>query len=400
MFSTPIAKEDFLMNGALQLAIVGCGGIAGAHREGYQILWENGLRDFKIIATCDVDEARAARMADEVAAFQGMRPRVYKNVESLLERETELQAVDICATHRAHHTLAIPCLAAGKHVTIEKPLAITLRAGRMMLDAAEKAGVVLQVAENYRRDPSQRAIRWAVQEGWIGKVRMYYWIDIGERLWHWTWREHKHEAGGGWSLDGGVHFADLFRFHVGPIRSLYAEVRAFHPCRYEKPETLEGPIPVDVEDTTICIFEFENGALGQWTSTSAAPGKDFHRRTLYGDQGSLDLGEGLTLRGGKTVSLAELAEEYKQALGPDGWEQLYPQGITHTFATELWEFVQAALHGGKVETDGWEGYKAEAVSIALYESSNLKRPVTLAEVESLEVEGYQREINEELGLER
>ncbi|MCC6442572.1 MAG: Gfo/Idh/MocA family oxidoreductase [Armatimonadetes bacterium] len=387
------------MSDSLKIGMVGCGGIAGAHREGYQILWEHGLRDFEIVAACDIEESRAAQMAEEISAFQGRRPQVYSQVEAMLDAEKELQAVDICAAHRAHHALAVPCLEAGKHVTIEKPLAITLRAGRMMLEAAEKAGALLQVAENYRRDPSQRAIRWAVQEGMIGKVRMYYWIDVGERLWHWGWREQKSEAGGGWSLDGGVHFADLFRFHVGPIRSLYADVRAFHPYRYEKPDILEGSIPVDVEDTTVAVFEFENGALGQWTSTSAAPGMDFHKRAIYGEQGALDLSDGLVLRGGESKrSLAELVDDYRSAIGSDAWEQLYPKGVTSSIATELWEFVQAVLHGSPLETDGWEGYRAEAVSMALYESARLKRPVTLAEVENLEAEGYQKELNEGLRI--
>jgi predicted dehydrogenase len=115
------------------LAIVGCGGIAGAHREGLRKLWEAGIRDFEVIATVDIDRARAEKMADQVAEFQGKRPTPYQQLEEMLQIEKSLQAVDICSVHRNHHTLAIPCFEAGKHVTIEKPLALTLKAGRQML---------------------------------------------------------------------------------------------------------------------------------------------------------------------------------------------------------------------------------------------------------------------------
>ena len=385
------------MSEKVRIGMVGCGGMAGAHRNGYKTLWEKKIRDFEIAATCDVDEARATKMADEVETFQGTRPEVYTRLEDLLEKEHELTAVDVCTLHRNHHTLAIPCMEKGLHVTIEKPLAITLRAGKMILDVAKKADVVFQVAENYRRSPEQRAIRWAIREGRIGAPRMIYWVDVGERLWYWTWRDHREQAGGGWSLDGGVHFADLFRFHIGPIRELYAGVNAYHPIRYGKPDTMEEPIEVDVEDTTIAVLWFENGALGQWTSTSAAPGHNFNQRAVYGDRGSIRWGEGLKSRT-EEVPMERLVEQYRASLSEEESERLFPRGITETVATELYEFIGCILYGTSIETDGMEGYKAEAISIALYESAHLNRPVTLAEVENLEVESYQAQINQGLGI--
>jgi predicted dehydrogenase len=385
------------MSEPIRLGMIGCGGMAGAHRDGFRELWEHGLRDFRIVATCDIDAGRAAAMADSIAEFQGERPAVFTAMEEMLARTSELQAVDICSLHRNHHTLAVPCLEAGLHVTLEKPLAITLRAGKAMLDAAARAGTVFQVAENYRRSLENRAIHWALQQGRIGRPRMIYWIDVGERLWYWGWREHKDQAGGGWSLDGGVHYADLFRYHLGPVRSLFAEVKAFHPVRYRDEKKREGPIPVDVEDTTIAVLQFENGCLGQWTSTSAAPGAGFGRHVIYGEEGSLTWGQGLKTRTQET-SMEALIAEHQAALSEEEKERLFPRGITNTVATELQEFLHAIQGRGTVETDGWEGYRAEAISLALYESAHLGRPVTLAEVENLEVEGYQAEINAGLGL--
>lgn len=385
------------MSEPITLALIGCGGMAGAHQQALRELWAHDLRGFQVIATCDLDEGRAVALAEAVAEWQGSRPAVYPDVETLLTRESNLDAVDICTVHRTHHTVALPCFEAGKHVTIEKPLAITLRAGQLMLKAAEQAGTVFQVAENYRRTPEQRAIKWALEQGRIGKVRMLYWIEVRERLWYWAWREHRDQAGGGWSLDGGVHFADLFRYHIGPVRELYAGVRAYFPFRYRNRETLTDLVAVDVEDTTIAILHFDNGVLGQWTSTTAAPGHEFNCRAVYGEEGSITWGRGLKTRTYER-SMAELVTEHQQSLGEEERERLFPRGITNAVATELWEFLQAIRGQAEIETDGWEGYRAEAISIALYESAALNRPVTLEEVENLEVETYQAEINAGLGL--
>jgi predicted dehydrogenase len=382
----------------LNLALVGCGGMMGAHRRGLQALWEAGCREFRVVGCCDIDRAKAEAMADGMAEFQGDRPRVHTDMEKMLAADADIQAVDLSLVHRDHHRLAVPALQAGKHVSIEKPLAITMRAGKLILDEAQKAGKVLAVAENYRRAPNMRAIRWAVRQGRIGTVRMIFWIDIGERLWYWTWREHKDQAGGGWPLDGGVHFADLFRYHVGPVREVSALVRGYYPFRHGTHDDPTGdPIPVDVEDTTLATMTFDDDVTGTWISTSAAPAVGLNRRAIYGSEGCLDFGAGLKTRD-EEVSLDDLTGEYLAQLDEEEKDRLFPYGVTDTVGQELCEFVRACLHGTPVETDGLEGYKAEAICFALYESQALGRPVTTEEVENLEVEAYQREINEGLGL--
>ena len=141
-------------------------------------------------------------------------------------------------THCEHHAVATPCLEAKKHVMIEKPLAMTMRAGRQMLDAAEANGVLLDVAENYRRSLANRTANWVIQSGRLGRVRQLYWIDCRERLWHWGWRDDLDKAGGGWTFDGGVHFADLMRYHVGPVARVTALTRQYNTARYLDRETL------------------------------------------------------------------------------------------------------------------------------------------------------------------
>lgn len=387
------------MSEKLTIGMIGCGGMMGAHRRGLEALWSAGIENFRIVACCDTDRGRAEAMAGEMASFQGFTPTVYTDVETMLDAEKDMQAVDISTVHRAHHTVALPCFEAGKHVTIEKPLAITMRAGKLMLDAAARAGVKLQVAENYRRAPEQRAVKWALSEGRIGEVRMILWVDVRERLWYWTWREHREQAGGGWPLDGGVHFADLFRYHVGPVQSLSAEVRTFFPYRYPDRETLSGDlIEVDVEDTTFANMRFEGDVLGTWISTTAAPGWDFGGRAVYGADGCIQWGKGLKSRT-EELTMEQLITEYRSSLSEEEGLRLFPHGVTDTVATELHEFIEACLHGTPIETDGLEGYRAMAVCFALYESHALGgAPVSLQDIEDLTLENYQRDLNEGLGL--
>jgi predicted dehydrogenase len=349
-----------------------------------------------VAAACDTDEGRSRTIADKVAAFQGESPQLSSSVEDLLKGD-EVHAVDISLPHDLHHAVACACLENGLHVTLEKPLALTLRAGRRILEAADAAGRVFQVAENYRREPGHRAVRWAIERGWIGEPRMVFWIDVGERLWHWGWRDEKVRAGGGWVLDGGVHFADLFRYHVGEVARVAAFSKALQPVRYRDVENRADPIGVDVEDSVAALLEFEDGAMGQWTSTTAAPGRGFNRRVIHGSEGSIGWDEGLTTPA-RTLDLETLVEEHRNALGDDEKERLFPFGITHSVATELKEFVDACLDGGDVEVDGAEGYRDQAICMAVYESAEIGRAVSVDEVASLKIETYQAPLNHLIGL--
>jgi len=385
------------MSEPVSLGLIGCGGMMGGHVESLQRLWDAGLRNFRVVATCDIDESKANQFADDLAAIQGLRPSVYTDVEAMLAGQKNMEAVDISTVHRTHHSVAIPCFQARQHVTIEKPLALTMRAGKLMLDAAERAGAVFQVAENYRRSPKYRAINWAIRSGRIGRVRMMFWIDVGERRWYWTWREHRRDAGGGWLLDGGVHHADLFRYLVGEVETVSAQVEAFDPIRYRKAETLEDPVEVDVEDAVMAVLTFENGALGQWTSTSAAPGEGFNKHGVYGEEGSLLFDGGLKTRS-EELSIEELVQQYMASLSEEEKDRWFPGGVTDTVATELEEFFRAIRGGPPVEITGLEGYKDQAICEAVYESRALGAPVRVADIESLTVEDYQRDLNDELGL--
>jgi len=383
----------------VKLALIGCGGIAGAHVRALRELRENDVELFDVIAACDVVEKNAQERAAELEEFQAQKPAVFTDLEKMLDKANDLEAVDICTLHSEHHTLGVPCLEAGKHVLIEKPLGITMRAGKQILDASLKARRVLAVAENYRRSPEQRAINWAVRRGRIGQPRTFFWQDAGESLGKWGWRNFRHAAGAGWVLDGGVHFADLFRYHLGTeAQQVFACTRQYEPYRYEEPAKRQGSWRVDVEDASMALISFDNQVLVQWTWQGSAPGKGFNKRALYGSEGCIDWESGLWLRDETHVDKEALVEEFMKSLSEEEKEGLFPGGVTNSIAVELKDFADAVRLGTVPEVDGMEGFKAQAICMAIFESAWFNRPVSLREIERCETEGYQAEINAALDI--
>jgi len=147
----------------------------------------------------------------------------------------------------------------------------------------------------------------------------------------------------------------------------------------------------------MAVLEFESGALGLWVGTSAARGEGFGKQAIYGEEGSLCWDSGLK-SAEREMSLAELVQAHSDALSDEQRQQLFPMGLTDGMAIELHQFIEAVLGRGSVETDGLEGYKAEAIALALFEADRLGRKVSMEEVEKLEVEQYQAEINRALGI--
>ena len=376
----------------LRIGLIGCGGIMGDHLAGYRVLHTSGLRVFDIKAVCDVSERNALEKAEAVARFQDRRPKVYRDFEEMIRRE-DLDAVDIALPHNLHHTVACRCLEEGLHVMIEKPLGITMRAARLIIDAAERHNRVLAVAENYRRSPENRAIWWAIRRGYIGEPRMVVWVSAGWNPKPWGWREDRFKAGGSWVFDGGVHLADLDRYQLGrEAVEVYAVTETFNPVK-------EG-VKVTVDDMTMAIIKYDGGVYAQWLWTGAAPGKSMNLRVVYGSKGALDRG-GLTVQREETIetySMHHLVRRMIRELDPGERERMFPRGVTDTFATELYDFYTSVMEGSKPEVDGWEAYRDMAIPLGFYESAALGRPVRVRDVEQLKVEEYQAEINDKIGV--
>jgi len=400
------------MNKRLKMGIAGCGGITSTHIRGLKMLKDAGVCNLEFTACYDIVPENARRKAAEIRATLGYEPVVYGSMEDMLRKEETMEAVDICSDHASHHTLAVKCLESGRHIIIEKPLGVTIRAAQLIVEAARRNNRVLAVAENYRRMPANRAINWCIRTGKIGKPRALMWIETGYNLFYWGWRHHRAKSGGGWILDGGVHTADLFLYDLGSVDEVYAVTKTNEPTRYEDWPSTSKSRAADVEDLSFATLKFSSGEVGFWGWSSSSPGKTLNHRIVHGDKGSISWNDGLALTGAGnvgmyTASLNELTRQMLQELGEQEKNLIFPGGVgTKTdmwnfdtsVAVELWDFADSVINHRKPEVDGELGLKAEAISMSVYESAALGEPVKVSEVETGEIAHYQEEINRSVGL--
>jgi UDP-N-acetyl-2-amino-2-deoxyglucuronate dehydrogenase len=393
----------------VKLAILGCGGIARSrHITGLGLLKQAGLDLCEVVACCDTVEENVRLAAELVQKFGLGSPRQYASWEQML-KDRVADAVDICLPHGLHHVAGIAALEAGLHVFMEKPYTVSIRTGRALAEAGDRAGKVLAVGVPHRRMPGQRAVQWALNEGrLIGDARMFFSnytqfrpspANLTAAM---TWRRDRAMGGGAGIIDSGFHFLDTIRYFYGECEQVYAELRS--------PTTGRDGILKDRENTAVVTFSFENGVVGTWCYSFAVPGHETRNIVIYGTEGSIEdtyysdrfvvfhmfMGP-LELRrpsDGLYLSHSDLQREYRKALGPDRLQTVYPNGVTDHFAIELWDFLDAVLASRAPEVDGWDGLKTLGLVEAIYESQLTGQAIKIADILSGKVgQAWQKDID-------
>ncbi len=396
---------------SVRVGIVGCGGISHAHvHRGYRTLREKGLGDFVLRAVCDVDVRRAEALADYIVSELGCdRPRVFADPAALVA-SGEVEAVDCCTAVFAHHTVALAALEAGLGVTVEKPFAVTVRAGRLMVETAARTGAVLAISENVHFEPRQRIASWVMEQGRIGTPEVIVMGGTGADVWfpdkivaETPWRHQRLLAGAGAVLDLGSHSFDTLRTLGGEVAQVSALTRQLLPERVRRGhegQVLER-VPSEVDDVALLLLTFANGAIGMFGTGWGGHGRPtgfVGGLGIQGSTGSLQhtpKGQVLTWDDGRTEIAAELFEREADPALREGW---FPQGVTEGFALELHFFLRAVANRTQPENDGLQGLRNIAVSYAAIEASLLGRAVTLEEILESRISAYQDPIDRHWGL--
>lgn len=208
------------MKKPLNVAFVGCGRISGLHQMGYI-----GRDDAKIVAVCDTNERLAKKMAKEWQV-----PKVYKDYQELL-RDPEIDLVELLVPHYLHCSMTIQGLQAGKHVSVQKPMALNLEESDEMIAAAEKSGRIFRVYENFVFYPPNVKAREMLQAGEIGEpqmLRMHVSTGKSKTQWKvplsaWAWRFDEKKGGGGPLIfDHGYHLFSMAYDLMGPVKRVTA----------------------------------------------------------------------------------------------------------------------------------------------------------------------------------
>jgi len=390
----------------INLALVGCGSIAGAHLRSYKELISKGETRFRIVATVDNVQSSAKEHAERAQELTGEPVRAYRTVDQLLNGEKKLDGADICSPHGLHHVLGCELLKGGVNILCEKPIGITVKATKKIIAAAKRAKKIAATAEQCRRSIGQRSIHWAFNEsGLLGDPRLWYAISSGwqdpSTVRNWAWRADRKLGGCGMVMDSGAHWVDTMRYWFGDVDSVYARVEQLDTRLLKKGNRVVRDAR---EDFWTSIFNFKSGVVGTWSATQGAPGKGFTQLTLSGSKGTIvdtDIfhpaafqarGE-CQLVDGTTYSMLKLQEIYKKQLSKAERDRLFPYGITNGMTLELWDFIDALSKGRKVEIDAEEGLRSKAVSEAIYESGKSGQVVKVNDVVRGKVNAYQRDVD-------
>jgi predicted dehydrogenase len=408
----------------VKMALVGCGGMGTRHLYGLRELAQSPFNNIELVALCDIRRENVELAATEVEELLGSKPATFTDLGEMTKAIPDLGMIDVVTDPSVHHTVVCQALDLGLHVLVEKPLAITVKACHLMIEAAKRNDRLLSVAENYRRDPSARLVRHLIDSGAIGTPYMglFHSLSPGNRIFITPWR-HLIDKGGP-LIDMGVHFTDLIRYQLGDIKEVYGDARLIEPVRQkqesigdrytfyqQRHKAMDQEVPATAEDTSMAIFKMESGATVSWIVNVGGHGSAGAQQIL-GDKGCI---EGWGNRGGSTRLKVAGQEDvqYEQLLARH--QDLHLEPLAARFfperssvgdeavdwkiiALEQYELAEAILNGRQLEVDGEEGLKDVAAVYAICESARAGRTVTMAEVESAEVYGYQAQIDEALGI--
>ena len=337
----------------IRIAILGVGWAGSKHVEAIRELG-HGLT---IDCLVDSDPDFLAKQCEELKVDKS-----YPTFGDALA-DPEVDAVSICLPHRFHCDVAVAAAVAGKHVLVEKPMALTLDDADRMIDICQRKGVKLGVVFQRRTEPVFQRVRQAVEAGDLGLlnlgvltmpyVRTQAYYDSAP--WRGTWSLD----GGGVLMNQGIHLVDLLIWFMGDPVAVQAEAA-----------TLRRDI--EVEDTLTATLRFANGALASVSATTtAAPGFP-HRLAVYGTNGGIQIeGEQIyawTLADSHTTTVEPLTPGRVTDAGSGG----DPRGISPSgHRAIIRDFMQALREDRSPLIDGTEARRSLATVLAIYEAAGL-----------------------------
>lgn len=323
----------------LRLAFVGCGRIAGFHLDGI----EQAARRTRVTAAVDPDP----RAAEAIAARTGARP--FASLQQALAG-AEFDAVDVMVPHDLHEALATQAFAAGKHVLLEEPMALTLDACARIQAAARRAGTVFMVAENSQYWPDVVRARDLLQAGAIGEAvtaRASFEAAL-DPFWYPpdSWRYEAARTGGGIVVDGGAHWIRPLRMWLGEVEQVVATTASHLPV-------MQG------ESLAHALLRFRSGVVASFQAiTHDAPLWAGPWWRLTGSAGEI------IIHGGFDGGLTLVDREH-----PQGRPLAGEHGYAASFGPEMADFEAAVLDGKSPQAPAEASLGELRTALAIYRSA-------------------------------
>jgi predicted dehydrogenase len=333
----------------LGVAIHGAGWVAHAHAASWK---KNPF--VRIVSVTDIDRDRAERFAAEL----GLDCRVGDRFEDVL-RDGDVDIVDVTGPSHVHAEQGIAAAEAGKHVLVEKPIALSMTENRALRDAVAKAGVKSLGGFVGRWNPSIANLKSLLAAGTIGELiyaEADYWHGMGPS--HHAWNLHsKRKTGGSAMLLAGCHAIDALRWLTGD------EVVEVTAIANNKRGNFE------YDPNVVAVMKFQSGMLGKASTLFDCAMPYTFNIDLIGLEG--------TLRDNRLWSKKLLP-------GQTGWAVLptilLDSGdVTHhAFDAEIDHFVECVRQGRESHCNIADAYRSHELCFAIDRSIELGgRPVVL-----------------------
>lgn len=343
--------EDIL----LKFALLGCGRIAKRHSE---LLGLGLIKNAILVAVCDSDIEKAKKIGHQFSI------PYYADMDEMMQKES-IDVVSVL-TESGYHSLHVIALTKyGKHIVVEKPMALTLEDADNMIKACDENKCKLFVVKQNRFNVPVVKLREAMDAGRFGKlvlgtIRVRWCRDQAyyDQAW---WR-------GRWDMDGGVltnqasHHVDLLEYMMGDVESVFAK-------------SMTALVNIEAEDTAVVTLKFKNGALGIIEATTAVRPKDLEGSiSILGETGSVEIG-GFAVNKMIHWNFTDAQEGDESVMEKYSVNPPNVYGFGHQAYYE--HVVDCILTNSTQLVDGLQGRKSLELISAIYESIETGKEVFL-----------------------
>jgi predicted dehydrogenase len=342
----------------VKIGVIGAGHQGQVHLERYLALQDK----VQVISLCDAVQT----VVEESSKKYGVE-NWHTDYMKILD--DDIDAVSICAPNKFHEPMAVAAAEAGKHILLEKPIALTLKEADAIINAANKAKVKLMIAFDQLFNPMVQKAYSLLDNGELGKISMgnfdwyanysqYSRADFG-------WRSDIKKAGGGALMESGVHKVSILNFLMGEVNSVFAFANKLI-------------MDIDGEDNIKVLTTHRNGAIGSvtcsWTSEFRGPEQEGF--SIYGDKGSIIAYGPFHMGTGHLEFSSASIEEYTRT------HYWYPPIRSYgqkydSYQNEISHFIDCVLNDKTPMVTGEDGRTILEISLAAYESVKEKKAISL-----------------------
>ena len=339
----------------LRFVLVGCGRIARRHAD---LLGNKQIQGAELAAVCDVVPQKARRLAEPFGVPH------YADMHEMCS--VEKYDVIVVLTESGLHARHVLDLAQyGKHIVVEKPMALTLDDADKMIRMCDQNAIKLFVVKQNRFNVPVVKLREALEAGRFGK------LVLGTVRVRWCRRQDYYDQDpwrGTWALDGGVlsnqasHHVDLLEWMMGDVESVFAK-------------SLTALVDIEAEDTAVVVLKFRNGALGVIEATTATRPKDLEGSiSILGEHGSAEIG-GFAVNEMKSWNFTQKRPDDDSVMTTYSVNPPNVYGFGHQ---AYYEHVVDCVNNRRQQlVDGLEGRRSLELISAIYESIETGKEVAM-----------------------